>query len=99
MKSPWRANRFSGGPGNSPGRGTSGFAVWGEGPARKTLDEPNSASVTLPKELLPAGTLYVRFTATAPCQLTYYTYKVSLEHKETPKKRLSGARGETEFVE
>ncbi|MDP7128859.1 MAG: protein kinase [Planctomycetota bacterium] len=72
------------------------FAEWS---VLKTLDEPNSASVTLPKELLPAGTLYVRFTATAPCQLTYYTYKVSLEHKETPKKRLSGARGETEFVE
>jgi serine/threonine protein kinase len=65
----------------------------------KTLDQPGSASAYLPKALFPAETLYVRFTATAPCQLTYYTYKVSLEHKENPKKRMSGARGETEFVE
>jgi len=65
----------------------------------KTLDQPDSASAYLPQELLPAETLYVRFTATAPCQLTYYTYKVALEHKENPKKRLSGAKGETEFVE
>jgi serine/threonine protein kinase len=72
------------------------FAEW---VTLKTLDQPGSASVILPKELFPTETLYVRFTATAPCQLTYYTYKVSLEHKKTPKKRLSGARGETEFME
>lgn len=59
-----------------------------------TQNEKGSKSISLPSELYPTDTFYVKFTADGYCRLSAYTYMAELEGK-TPTRFI----GTTEFIE
>jgi hypothetical protein len=64
-----------------------------------TLDKPEGKYKFLAKELFPADTIYVKFSATGPCVLSAYTYQAGLKNKKNPNERIVTFPGKTDFVE